>query len=52
MSLVSAYAQTASAPTVRAPGYDASFMAVSLVATIGMLVSTLVTIVNPQWFMG
>jgi hypothetical protein len=52
MSVVSAYAQTASAPVARVAGYDASLMAVSLVATIGMLVSTLVTIVNPQWFMG
>jgi hypothetical protein len=37
-------------PPQCAPGYDASFMAVSLVATIGMLVSTLVTISNPQLF--
>lgn len=52
MSVASAYAQTASALAVHAARYDASLMAVFLVATIGMLVSTLVTLVKPQWFMG
>ena len=52
MSFASAYAKTAPVAPARTVDYDASLMAVSLIATIGMLVSTLVTIVNPQWFVG
>ena len=50
MSVASDYAKAA-AP-VSTADYDPSLMAVFLVATIGLLVSTLATIVNPQWFMG
>jgi hypothetical protein len=52
MSFASAYAKTTPVAPARTVDYDASLMAVSLVATIGMLVSTFVTIVNPQWFVG
>ena len=52
MSVASAYAKTTPVAPARTVDYDASLMAVSLVATIGMLVSTFVTIVNPQWFVG
>jgi hypothetical protein len=52
MSVASAYAQTAPVASTNTDRYDPSLMAVFLIATIGMLVSTLVTIVNPQWFMG
>jgi hypothetical protein len=52
MSFASDYVQTASISSAPAGKFDPSLVAVSLVATIGMLVSTLATIVNPQWFLG
>ena len=52
MSLASDYVQTASVSSAPAGKFDPSLMAVFVVATIGMLVSTLATIVNPQWFVG
>lgn len=52
MSLASDYVQTASVSAAPAGKFDPSLMAVFVVATIGMLVSTLATIVNPQWFVG
>ena len=52
MSLASDYVQTASLNAAPAGKSDPSLMAVFVVATIGLLVSTLVTIVNPQWFVG
>jgi hypothetical protein len=52
MSFASTYAKTAPVAPTRTVDYDASLMAVSLVAAIGMLVSAFVTIVSPQWFVG
>ena len=52
MSIASDYAKTAPVASAPAAEFDPSLMAVFLVATIGMLVSTLATIVNPQWFVG
>jgi hypothetical protein len=52
MSVASDYVKTASLASAPAAASDPSLMAVFLVATVGMLVSTLVTIVNPQWFVG
>ena len=51
MSVASDYVKAASIASAPA-GPDPSLMAVFLVATIGLLVSTLATIVNPQWFVG
>ena len=51
MSLATAYTAAATA-SARTAEPDSSLLAIVLFATVGMLVSTLATILNPQWFIG
>jgi hypothetical protein len=52
MSIALDYPKTASAAPARANDFDSSLLMVSLLAAIGVLVSTFATIVSPQWFVG
>jgi hypothetical protein len=51
MSFATEYA-TVAAASARSAESDYSLLAVTLIAAVGMLASTLATLVNPQWFIG
>ncbi len=51
MSFATEYA-TVAAVSARSAQSDYSFLAAVLFAAVGMLASTLATLVDPQWFIG